>query len=49
MKNTEITKKRNSNTVGSTNPVMIPFARDAGNEPLVFMPLVRKVKLAPLE
>lgn len=47
-KNTEITKKRNSNVVGEVNNVMVPFSKDAGLEPLIFHPFVRKVKLSPI-
>ena len=48
-KNTKITDKLNSNVIGEVNPVMVPFSKEPGNEPLTFMPLVRRVKLAPLE
>ena len=45
-KNTEITKKINSNVIGEVNGVMIPFSKESGLEPLIFHPLVRKVKLS---
>jgi hypothetical protein len=48
-KNTEITKKLNSNTVGEVNPIMVPLSREPGNEPLTFMPFVRRVELALLD
>lgn len=47
-KTTAITKKINSNVPGQVNPVMIPFSSVPGQEPLVFHPLVRRIKLADI-
>lgn len=47
-KNTEITKKTNSNIIGEVNGVMIPFSKESGLEPLIFHPMVRRIKLAPI-
>jgi hypothetical protein len=48
-KNTEITKKHNSNVIGEVNNVMIPVSTEPGIEPLVFRPIIRDVKLANIK
>jgi hypothetical protein len=48
-KNTMITTKLNSNEPGIVNVVMIPVSREAGVEPLQYLPVVKSINLAKFD